>query len=104
MRDKVGAELSKPEKEGIVVRSTSPWASPLGLVKKPNVEVQLCVDYRTLNSLTVKEAYYMPTLEEMLAKVGRAKCVSMLDLTKGFHQIPMSKKDRHKTAFICPLG
>ena len=64
----------------------------------------ICVDCRKLNLVTKKMPYYMPTLEEITDRVGQNSAISNVDLTKGFHQIPVAKEDRAKTAFVCPMG
>ncbi len=88
----------------IISRSHSPWCSPLGPVRKANGDIRLCVDFRRVNELTVKDPYYMSVLEELLMKVGGSKCLSKLDLTKGFHQLAIKLEDRPKTAFVSPFG
>ncbi len=104
IRDKVRAEIVKLEKSGIIERSSSKWSSPLVPVKKPDDSIRLCGDFRKLNSITKTEPYYIPKLEEMVSKVGRAKVLSKLDLTKGFHQIKVKEEDRDKLTFSCPFG
>lgn len=73
-------------------------------MKKPDGAIRLCVDYRKLNSITTVEPYYIPSIEEIIAKVGHACVLSKLDLTKGFHQAKVKVADRPKTAFVCPFG
>ena len=62
------------------------------------------VDYRKLNGITVTDPYYMTTLEEILERVGNSRCLSKLDLSKGFYQIGIEKESMEKTAFITPFG
>lgn len=62
------------------------------------------MDFRRLNSITLREPYYMPSLEEMIKKVGSSKVLSKIDLAKGFHQVEVAPKEREKMAFICPFG
>ncbi len=104
IRDKVRDELLSLERSGIIERSDSCWASPLIPVKKQDGGIRLCVDYRKLNRITVKEPYYIPSLEEMLEKVGQEKVLSKMDLAKGFHQLLVREEDRVKTSFVCPFG
>ncbi len=59
----------------MIERCDGPWASPLVPVRKQDGGVRLCVDYRRLNSLTVKESYYIPGFEEMIEMVGMGKGV-----------------------------
>ncbi len=104
IRDSVRAEIDSLLECGIIERSESCWSSPLVPVKKQGGGIRLCVDYRRLNEVTVKEPYYIPGLEEMLERVGSGKVLSKVDLAKGFHQVEVVEKDREKTSFSCPFG
>ena len=97
-------ELNSLLDQGIIVRSTSPWSSPMIPVRKPNGRVRICIDYRWLNRHTRQLQYYMPLLDEILDEIGQCSVVSKLDLSKGFYQVPMKLSDREKTAFVCPMG
>uniref|UniRef100_A0A803TGK0 Gypsy retrotransposon integrase-like protein 1 n=1 Tax=Anolis carolinensis TaxID=28377 RepID=A0A803TGK0_ANOCA len=83
----------------IIVPSNSPWASPIVLVKKPDKTVRFCIDYRRLNKITQNDMYPMPRLDDLLERIGKAKFISSIDLTKGFWQVPMAPEDQSKTAF-----
>lgn len=73
-------------------------------MKKSDGGIRLCVDFCKLNSVTVREPYYIPGFEEMVEKVGVGRVLSKIDLAKGFHQVEVVESDRKKTAFICPFG
>ncbi len=104
IRDAVREELDSLLECGVIERSSSCWSSPLVPVKKPAGGIRLCVDYRRLNDVTIKEPYYIPGLEEMLERVGSGRVLSKVDLAKGFHQVEVVEKYREKTCFICPFG
>lgn len=89
---------------GVVVPSSSESAPPVVLVHKKDGGVSWCVDYRRLNSLTLKDAYPLPKIDECLDVLGEATVFSTLDLQCGYWQIAVAHKDRGKTAFITRSG
>ena len=91
-------------KKKFIDPSTSPFASPVLLVRKPDGTYRLVIDYRILNSHTVKENFPIPVIEDLLAKIGKAQWFSTLDLMSGYYQISVRKEDRPKTAFVTPFG
>lgn len=88
----------------VIRESESPFSSPIVVVRKKNGDVRLCIDYRKLNLQTVKDSYALPNLEESFSALTGSKWFTVLDLKSGFYQIEMEEKDKHKTAFVCPLG
>jgi len=97
-------EFTILEKEGIVNRSKSPWASPLHLVTKKDGSFRPCGDYRRLNKVTIHDSYPMPLIHDVLNRLSHANVFTTLDLTKAYHQIPVSDDDIPKTAVITPIG
>ena len=89
---------------GVVQPSTSPWASPIVLVKKKDGTTRFCVDYRKLNDVTRKDAYPLPRIDETLDALSGAKVFTTLDLASGYWQVEMSAADREKTAFATRHG
>ena len=81
---------------GMIQPSLSPWASGIVTVKKENGELRFCCDFRPLNVVTIKDAYPLPRLDEILARLGKAKIYTSIDLAWAFWQIPVRKVDRHK--------
>ena len=92
-------------KAGILEVSQSPYGAPVLFVPKANGRgLRLCVDYRALNSITVKNRCTLPRIDDLLDAVSGAKYFTSLDLTSGYHQILISEEDRPKTAFRTPFG
>ena len=81
--------------------STSPWSSPMVTVRKPDGTARLCVDFKKINEVTRQQPFYMPRVKDVLERVGKARYISKLDLSKGYYQIKMRDGDIPKTAFIC---
>jgi hypothetical protein len=92
-------------KDGILEVSQSPYGAPVLFVPKPNGRgLRLCVDYRALNSITVKNRCTIPRIDDLLDAVAGSSYFTSLNLTSGYHQILISKEDRPKTAFRTPFG
>ena len=86
-------------KTGFIRPSKSPAGAPILFDKKPNGSLRLCVDYRGLNNLTIKNRYPLPLIGESLDRLGRAKRFTQLDLTSAYHQMRIKEGDKWKTAF-----
>lgn len=102
--DYLTEELSKMANTGMIRPSSSPYSAPVLFVKKKDGSLRLCVDYRMLNNITIKNRYPLPFIEEMLNKVEDARVFSKLDLRSGYHQIRIRPQDIEKTAFSTSTG
>ena len=74
------------------------------MAKKKENQLTFCCDLRYLNSVTVKDAYPIPRIDESLSKLGVENCFATLDLRSAFWQVPLRKQDMDKTRFSCELG
>ncbi|KAJ9565014.1 LOW QUALITY PROTEIN: hypothetical protein OSB04_000980 [Centaurea solstitialis] len=101
-------ELSKQLEElldkGFIRPSTSPWGSPILFVKKKDGSMRMCIDYRELNKLTVKNRYPLPRIDDLFDQLQGAAWFSKIDLRSGYHQLKVREEDVHKTAFRTRYG
>jgi hypothetical protein len=102
------AELKKQLQELLdkefIRPSTSPWGCPALFVKKKDESLRLCVDYRPLNAVTIKNKYPLPRIDVLFDQLVGAKVFSKIDLHSGYHQIKIRASDIPKTAFSTRYG
>jgi len=84
--------------------SVSPWGAPVLLVKKKDGSMRLCVDYRQLNKVTIKNRYPLPWIDDLMDQLVGAEVFSKIDLRSGYHQIRVKAEDISKTAFQTRYG
>jgi hypothetical protein len=93
-------ELSK----GLIHPSASPWGSPVLFVDKRDGTIGLCVDYRKLNEVSIKNKYPLPKIEDLFDQLNAAKVLSKIDLRTGYHQLKVRESDIPKTTFTTCYG
>ncbi|XP_050065898.1 uncharacterized protein LOC114124817 [Aphis gossypii] len=90
--------------ENIIRPSNSPYSSPIVLVKKKNKSFRLCVDYRELNKITVKDNFPAPLIDDQLDRLKGKQIFTSLDLKNGFHHVRMNEASIPYTSFVTPVG
>ena len=80
-------------KQGFIRPSVSPWGAPVLFVKKKDDTLRLCIDYRGLNQVTIKNTYPLPHIEELFDQLKGACVFSKLDLRQGYYQVRIKKED-----------
>ena len=90
--------------KGFIILSTSPWGALVLFSKKKDKTLRLCIDYRQLNRVTIKNRYYLPQIDDLFDQLRGARVYSKIDLRTGYHQLRVRKVDIPKTAFRMRYG
>lgn len=98
-KDEIESQIKGMLAKGWIQPSTSPFSSPVFLVRKKTGDWRLCVDFRRLNAQTIKNKYPLPVIKELLDELQGASWFTTLDLCSGFHQIRMVVGEEFKTSF-----
>jgi len=102
--DEVKKQIDQLMESGFIRPSKSPFGAPLLLVKKKDGTMRMCIDYRALNDITIKNSYPLPRIDELFDRLQGAKIFTKIDLRNGYHQIRIYSSDVEKTAFRSRYG
>ncbi|MCO5572769.1 hypothetical protein L7F22_026528 [Adiantum nelumboides] len=97
-------QLCQLIEQGLIRPSNSPWGAPVLFQKKKDGSLRLCIDYRGLNQVSLKNKYPIPCIDELLDRLHGAKMFTKIDLRSGYHQIRIKESDIFKTGFNTRYG
>ncbi|GJV52907.1 zinc finger, CCHC-type containing protein [Tanacetum coccineum] len=97
-------QLQEMQDKGFIRPSHSPWGAPVLFVKKKDGSFRMCIDYRELNKLTVKNRYPLPRIDDLFDQLQGSRYFSKIDLRSGYHQLRVHEEDIPKTAFRTRYG
>ena len=98
------AQLEELLSKGFIRPSISPWGAPVLFVKKKDGSLRLCIDYRQLNRVTIRNQYPLPRIDELFDQLQGSRVYSKIDLRSGYHQLRVQESDVPKTAFRTRCG
>ncbi|GJZ49567.1 putative nucleotidyltransferase, ribonuclease H [Tanacetum coccineum] len=101
---KLSGQLQELQDKGFIRPSHSPWGVPVLFVKKKDGSLRMCIDYRELNKLTVKNRYPLPRIDDLFDQLQGSRYFSNIDLRSGYHQLRVHEDDIPKTAFRTRYG
>ncbi|GBG75846.1 hypothetical protein CBR_g21090 [Chara braunii] len=102
--DELRRHLKEFTEKGWIRPSTSPYGAPVLFIPKKGGPLRMCIDYRGLNAITVKNAEPLPRIDDLLDRVQGCRYFTKIDLKSGYHQIAVRPEDQHKTAFQTRYG
>jgi hypothetical protein len=97
-------QLEELLKKGYICPSVSPWGAPVLFVKKKDGTLRLCIDFRQLNKVTIKNKYPLPRIDDLFDQLKDARIFSKIDLRLGYHQVRIKEEDISKTTFRTRYG
>jgi hypothetical protein len=93
-------QIADLQQKGYLRPSSSPWGAPVLFVSKKDGSMRMCIDYRSLNEVTIKNKYPLPRIDDLFDQLQGAKYFSKIDLRSGYHQLRIKEADIQKTAFV----
>ncbi|GJR28492.1 hypothetical protein Tco_1104724 [Tanacetum coccineum] len=102
--EELSGQLKELQDKGFIRPSSSPWGAPILFVKKKDGSFRMCIDYRELNKLTVKNRYPLPRIDDLFDQLQGSQFFSKIDLRSGYHQLRVHEDDILKTAFRTRYG
>ncbi|GKD00368.1 putative reverse transcriptase domain-containing protein [Tanacetum coccineum] len=100
----LSTQLQELSNKGFIRPSSSPWGAPVLFVKKKDGSFRMCIDYRELNKLTVKNRYPLPRIDDLFNQLQGSSVYSKIDLRSGYHQLRVREKGIPKTTFRTRYG
>jgi hypothetical protein len=97
-------QIAELHQKGYIRPSSSPWGGPVLFVTKKDGSMRMCIDYRSLNEVTIKNKYPLPRIDDLFDQLQGAKYLSKIDLRLGYHQLRIKEADVQKTAFVTGYG
>jgi hypothetical protein len=97
-------QIVELQQKGHICPSSSPWGAPVLFVTKKDGSMRMCIDYRSLNEVTIKNKYPLPRINDLFDQLQGAKYFSKIDLRSGYHQLRIKEADIQKTAFVTRYG
>jgi hypothetical protein len=97
-------QIAELEAKGFIYPSSSPWGAPVLFIEKKDGTQRMCVDYHSLNAVTIKNKYPLPQNEDLFDQMKGVSVFSKIDLRLGYHQLKIRESDIPKTAFCTRYG
>jgi hypothetical protein len=97
-------QLEELLKKGYIRPSVSPWGAPVLFMKKKDGTLRLCIDFRQLNKVTMKNKYPLPRIDDLFDQLRGTRIFSKIDLRSGYHQVRIKEEDISKTSFRTRYG
>jgi hypothetical protein len=97
-------QIAELQQKGYIRPSSSPWGASVLFITKKDGSMRMCIDYRSLNEVTIKNKYPLPRIDDLFDQLQGAKYFSKIDLRSGYHQLRIKEADIQKTAFVTRYG